>query len=91
MSTFTRKAFPPLQIGSTNRSGSVNVRSRANLVAKYNSQDDMLDAVEGLNLSDNMKLKFRLNIYQLYNNLKANAKVNNENNGNNENNNGTTM
>ena len=71
--------------------GPREAKMMANLVAKYNSQDDMLDAVEGLNLSDNMKLKFRLNIYQLYNNLKANAKVNNGNNGNNENNNGTTM
>jgi hypothetical protein len=52
----------------------------ANLVAKYNSQDDMINAIEGLNVSDDMKLKFRLNIYQLYNNLKANVKVNNENN-----------
>ena len=69
--------------------GPREAKMMANLVAKYNSQDDMLDAVEGLNLSDNMKLKFRLNIYQLYNNLKANAKVNNENN--NGNNNGTTM
>ena len=71
--------------------GPREAKMMANLVAKYNSQDDMLDAVEGLNLSDNIKLKFRLNIYQLYNNLKANAKVNNENNENNENNNGTTM
>ena len=68
--------------------GPREAKMMANLVAKYNSQDDMLDAVEGLNVSDNIKLKFRLNIYQLYNNLKANAKVNNENNGNN---NGTTM
>ena len=59
--------------------GPREAKMMANLVAKYNSQDDMLDAVEGLNISDNIKLKFRLNIYQLYNNLKANAKVNNEN------------
>jgi len=49
----------------------------ANLVAKYNSQDDMLEAIKGLNVSDDMKFKFRMNIYQLYNNLKANVKVNN--------------
>ena len=52
----------------------------ANLVAKYNSQDDMLEAIKGLNVSDDMKFKFRMNIYQLYNNLKANG-----------NNNGPTM
>jgi hypothetical protein len=51
----------------------------ANLVAKYNSEDELLYALEGLNLSDDIKSKFRLNIYQLYNNLKANVKNNNEN------------
>jgi len=60
--------------------GPREAKMMANLVAKYNSQDDMINAIEGLNVSDDMKLKFRLNIYQLYNNLKANVKVNNENN-----------
>lgn len=52
----------------------------ANLVAKYNSQDDMIDAVKDLNLNKSMKHKFYMDILFKYNNLKANVKVNNENN-----------
>jgi hypothetical protein len=55
--------------------GPREAKMMANLVAKYNSKDDMIEAIEGLNVSDDMKLKFRSNIYQLYNNLKANLKL----------------
>jgi hypothetical protein len=52
----------------------------ANLVAKYNTQNEMLDALNDLNLTSNMKHKFFLDILMKYKNLHAN-----------ENNNGTTF
>ena len=38
----------------------------ANLTAQYNDPADMMVAVEGLNLSNNMKNKFRENIASMY-------------------------
>jgi hypothetical protein len=40
----------------------------ANLTAQYNNPEDMMVAVENLNLDDNVKQQFMLNIASMYRN-----------------------
>jgi len=49
--------------------GPKEAKLMANLTAKYNDPADMMVAVEGLNLSNNMKRKFMMNIASMYQNF----------------------
>lgn len=53
--------------------GPREAKMMANLVAKYNTQNEMLDALNDLNLNSNMKHKFFLDILMKYKNLNANV------------------
>ena len=46
--------------------GPKEAKMMANLTAQYNNPEDMMVAVEQLNLSNNMKRKFMLNIASMY-------------------------
>ena len=49
--------------------GPEEAKLMANLTAQYNDPADMMVAVEGLNLSNNMKRKFMMNIASMYQNF----------------------
>ena len=53
--------------------GPREAKMMANLVAKYNTQNEMLDALNDLNLTSNMKHKFFMDILMKYKNLNANV------------------